>query len=513
MRSLPVVLAAIFTFALAVPAHAAWHEAKSRHFIIFSDDDPQRLHDFAVRLEKFDKAVRLVRGMDDRPLTDSRRLTIYALRNEVAIESLVGGSGARGQYQGRAAGSYAFVPRKTGRGDQSEIGTEAIFFHEYSHHLQLQQSSSILPVWYREGFAEFFATADIRRDGSVLIGAVPAYRAWSVFNDISGLSLEQILGQTYERLDGEQVGRLYAQGWVLTHFLTFEPSRKGQLARYLGEIQNGMSAAASARAAFGDLNALKKDLERYRKVRLTGVVVSANALSVGPVQLRPLTDGEAAIMNIHIRSTHGVTSKTAPLVAVQARKIAAAFPRDAFVQMALAEAEIDADAHAAADAAADRSIAANPNVARALIFKGRAQMALAKGNPARADWAAIRRWFLKANKVDTENAEALMMFYESFSAAGQRPTKNAVDALLYAAALAPQDDVLRLSAFNQLVTDNRWHEAKRMFAPIAFQPHTTSKWHDVSSKIMAALDRGDGKAVLALMEEAEKSAKEDSTSR
>ena len=155
------------------PANAAWQEAKTAHFIIYSDDSPERLQGFATRLEKFDKAVRLIRGMDDPALTDSGRLRIYTLRSDGAVEKLAGLSGVRGFYSGRASGSVAFVPRRSGTGGEFDLDTESIFFHEYAHHLQLQYSSMALPTWFTEGFAEFFATADVKQDGSVLVGKYP----------------------------------------------------------------------------------------------------------------------------------------------------------------------------------------------------------------------------------------------------------------------------------------------------------------------------------------------------
>src|SRR5207248_4007306 len=116
----------------------------------------------------------------------------------------------------------------------------------------------------------------------------------------------------------------------------------------------------------------------------------------GPIDVRPLDAGEAAIMTVHIRSTRGVDEKTALQVVADARKAAAPYPNNAFVQACLAEAEFDSRNYAAANAAADRALAVDPNNIHALIYKGLAQMALAKDNPEHANWETIRRWFIKA---------------------------------------------------------------------------------------------------------------------
>ena len=105
-----------------------------------------------------------------------------------------------------------------------------------------------------------------------------------------------------------------------------------------------------------------------------------------------------------IRSKLGMERANAPRIAADARRLAASHGDDPFVQVALAEAEYDAENYAAAAAAADRALAADPNHVHALIYKGRAEMKLAAVKGAAADWARIRTWFTRANKLDTENA-------------------------------------------------------------------------------------------------------------
>jgi len=505
MRSvLSWVIAAGVVAATGSRADAAWYEAKSKHFIIYADDKPERLNRFAERLERFDQAVRWVRGMDDPQLTDSNRLRVYVLKSEGAVSKLIGSSMALGMYQPRASGAVAFVPRYAGSStDEWDLDTEQIFFHEYAHHLQLQYVSLALPEWVVEGFAEFFATAEIDKDGSVLVGKYPKYRAMSFF-DNDGLTIEQMIGGTYRDLTAQQVSGLYARGWLLTDFLTFDKSRRGQLSNYIEGIQKGLSPLDSAKAAFGDFKQFKRDFDRFAKGDLTGIRVPAKAISTGAIAMRPLTAGEAAIMPIHIRSSRGVDKKTAPANAAVARKAAEPYPTDPFVQAALAEAEYDAGNYAAANSAADRALAVDPNQVHALIYKGRAEMALARTKPGTADWAGIRRWFLKANKIDTENAEPLALFYQTFAESGEKPTKNAVDALLYAVELAPQDEGVRIMATRELLIENRSSEAKDMLAPLAYRPHSSAEFRVGMMKIMAAISAGDSKAALAILEQGPK---------
>jgi hypothetical protein len=488
-------------------AQAAWHEARSNHFIIYADMSPDELKQYAERLERFDQAVRYMRGMQDPKLTDANRLKVYVMRSERTIARLAGAQWVAGFYRARASGSSVFVPRKVTGLYHWNFTPDVIFFHEYAHHLQLQFAAAAIPPWFSEGFAEFFGTATIEDDGNVTVGRPPQYRAWTLFSD--ELRIEQMLGATNRKFTGVQMAELYGKGWRLVHYLTFTPARKGQIARYMEAIQQGSSALEAGYSAFGDLRALDRELDRHRNGKIPAFVIEAKHISTGPITIRQLSPGEDAIMDVHIQSTKGASRKDAPTVAASARKLSAQFPIDPFAQAALAEAEFDAENYAAAEAAADQALASDPNNLRALIYKGRAQMELAKASPAAHDWKAIRSWFSKANKLDSDSAEPLMLFYQSYVKQGIKPTQNSVDGLLYATALAPRDYELRLMAVRQLLMDARTSDAKKLFAPLAYQPHLADEWKEVNAQIMDAINADHRSAALALMDQADKFAAED----
>jgi tetratricopeptide (TPR) repeat protein len=506
MRGLLRVALAAALAAAGTQAHAAWYEARSKHFIIDGDVDARTLADYAKKLERFDQAVRMARGMADPPLTDAGRLTIYFLRNANEWDDLTGGGGILGGYIARASGAYAFVPKMSGDA-LGEFNSDILFFHEYAHHLMFQNWAAALPTWFVEGFAEFLSTAKINDDGSVILGGAANHRAFGVHALSHDLPLTAMLRGTDKGLTGWKLEIIYSRGWLLMHYLTFEPSRRGQLDRYIAGIQNGQDAFESAKAAFGDLRQLDDELERYSTSKeITGVVVRPDPAKLGPISVRALSGGEAALMPIHVRSDYGVTLKFARIVAGRARKLAEPYPSDAFAQATLAEAEYDADHYSAAEAAADRALAADPDYVRALIYKGRAQMELAKTRPA-ADWKQVRSWFAKANRLDTENAEPLMLYYQSFVAAGERPPDIASKGLLYALVLAPQDHKLRWMAVRQLLLDRKLAEAKHALVPIAYDPHAGGD-RDRADQVLTAIEAGDfAKGVTlieALQHEAEK---------
>ena len=491
-----VALAAILAVS-GTQGQAAWYEAKSIHFVIYANENPNDLKLYAQSLERFDSAARQLMRLPDPELTDAGLVNIFVLPSLGAVSKLAGSSDVAGFYTSRADGSYAFVPSSR---DVSSDYASVIFFHEYTHHLQLQTAEYPVPGWVAEGFADYMSTADINRDGSITFGKQAPGREWDPGQQ-SMLPLSQLVGETYSHLGEQKIGYFYARGWLLTNYLLGEPKRQNQLNIYLSSIAKGAKPIDAATSAFGDINKLESDLERYANSNaLHGFKVGANLIRVGSVTVRPLSPGEAAIMDVRIRSKRSVDAKTAPVVAAEAKKIALQYPQDSFVQSCLAEAEYDAHDYAEAKAAVDRTIGINPTDVHALIYKGRVGMALAKANPKAADWEAIRGSLIKANQLDTENAEPLELYYESYGAAHQPPPPNAVDALIYAMALAPRDQGIRMEAVQELLAEGKAADAKKAFTKIAYQPHLPSGMREWADKVMQRIDLGDTKAALAMVQ-------------
>lgn len=489
--------------AAATQAHASWYEAKSKHFIIDGDVDPQDLTDYAKKLERFDQAVRIARSMQDPLLTDAGRLRIYFLRNADEWSDLTEGDDALGEYGSSASGSFAFVQKM--KGDRpGDFNSDLLFFHEYAHHMMFQNWAAALPTWVAEGFAEFFSTAKINDDGTVVLGSAADQRSIGVYGLHHEYPLSDMLSDSRSWLTARQVDIIHSRGWLLTHYLTFEPSRRGQLDKYILGIQNGESTRKSAESAFGDIGKLDNELDHYANEKsLPGIVIRTDPARIGKISVGPLPPGTAALMPIQMRLDHGVTPANERFVAGKARGLAADFPSDPFAQATLAQAEYGAGYYSAAEAAADRALATDPNYVHALIYKGRAEMELAKSNPSKNDWNQIRGWFAKANHVDTENAEPLMLYYESFVAAGQKPTESAVRGMMYALVLAPQDRRLRWMAVRQQLVDGKVAEARQTLGPIAYDPHGGTA-REKARDVLAAIEGSDATKGVTIIDNIEK---------
>jgi tetratricopeptide (TPR) repeat protein len=487
----------------AAPASGAWHKASSAHFVIYADESPDKLREFANRLEKFDKAVRTVRGMGDPPMGDGNRLTVFIVPTIADVQKLAGKNSGMtpnlaGFYQGSAEGSIAIVPKRSNDTRKGDLADQETFFHEYAHHLMRYDLSVAVPLWFSEGFAEFMSTAGFGKDGSVTLGKPALGRAYGI-DDKSTFPLERMLSSNYETLSADEWRALYARGWILTHYLTFEASRKGQIERYLKDVSQGKDSLQAAQAAFGDFKALDRNLHGYvGRSRISVVRVAGEALQVGPIAVEALSAGAGEIMPLRTRLKVGVPNAEEPALAGQIRTVASRYPADALVQVTLAEAEYEADQYAAAEKAADRALAANANLIEAMIYKGRAIMERAVQGEAGATFAAARGWFQKANKLDPEDPEPLMLFHQAQVRDDGRPTANGIAALHYASDLAPQDYNLRAQSAYQHLRDGKLAEARRALAPIAFDPHGR-RYSNMARMAIDKIDAGDAKGAQQAM--------------
>ena len=179
---------------LPTSAQAAWHEATSNHFIVYSEGSAQDASDFAAKLERFNFVLRTMRP----PPAGSPpglRLRVFLLRNQNAVQELAGG-GVAGYYVPDARG-LMLVGTRQREGMSSDIRSarnivdidpESVLFHEYTHHYTFQYFPAAYPVWYSEGYAEFWGSTRILDHDVVEVG-LPANHRFSTFSALGWLPL------------------------------------------------------------------------------------------------------------------------------------------------------------------------------------------------------------------------------------------------------------------------------------------------------------------------------------
>lgn len=473
-----LIFAAILLMLAPGAARAAWLEASSAHFVVYADANETSVRRFSENLEKYHSALEQVTGGKTAVPSPSNRVTVYVVGSVGRVQKLLGDNSRNiaGFYISRAGGSIAIVPRISTR--TTELGTldqsMIVLLHEYAHHFMHSKSAFAIPAWISEGGAEFFASASFGRDGGVGLGRAALHRAGELFHARDVTAAQLLDPQDFERRRKSRnaMDSYYGKAWLLYHYLTLGGKRDGQFQRYLSALGKGKSSQEAGLEAFGPFDKLESELDAYlRRSRIMMLTLPPDMVKISPIKLRPLSEGEAAMMPITIRSRRGVNREQAAEVLTEARAVAALYPGDAAVLSALAEAEHDAGNDAEAIAAADQALAIDSTRVNAYVQKGFAMFRLAADSNAPDAYLKARAPFVALNRIENDHPIPLVYFYRSYVQSGQQPTKLAVDGLNRAVQVAPFDQGLRMTLAMQDLRDGNLEWARQHFAPIAYNPH------------------------------------------
>lgn len=472
-----MIAVALALAAMPSAAQATWREASSAHFVIYAEDAEQDMLEFTQELERFHSALELVTGHKLGAVSPSNRVTIYVVPNQRQVGSLYNSLGGDGRFIGgfympRAGSSVAIVQR-IHDGVGSELDESMIILlHEYTHHFVASAASFPIPRWMSEGGAEFFGTASFGKDGSVGIGLAANHRGTELF-ELSQVPIEELFDDELYSKNRHGYDSYYGWSWLLYHYMTFAPERRGQLSKYITLLQQGRLSIDAAHEAFGDFDQLRRDLNKYlRSRKLTFLNLTPELLATGQVTVRTLSEGAGEMMSVRIRSKVGVTAETAPGVVADARKVAARYHSDPFVLAALAEAEHDAGHQEEAIAAADAALADDPKEVNAYVQKGLALFAEArKADDPDAAYAKAIKPFVALNKIENDHPLPLVYYFRSYTDRGKVPPDLAVQGLRRAVELAPFDTGLRMTLAFQQLHHGDVALARRNLEPVAFDPH------------------------------------------
>lgn len=478
--------------AVAAPAQAEWLEAKSRHFTLISDTNEKTLRRQSEALERLDWGLRRFLNVADEPDIASRKVTVF-LVDDGDVRRLCQCTNAAGFYFSRVSGSIAFGA-KGGWTDGNDFG-RIILFHEYAHHFLLGTYDIAFPAWYSEGFAEFASTMRIT-DQNATIGYAAQHRAYGLMVG-QRFTTRQMFGPAM-RLSGAQMDAFYGRGWLMTHYFSFDRARSSQLLAYIGAINRGTPSVQAAEEAFGDLQELDRSLSGYLgRRRLAGMTMPFGDTATPPISIRPLTKGEADLIDLRMQSVRGVDREAGQKLYAKAAPIGARHNDDPVAQGWLAEMAFDAGENDAALAAAAKALARDPTSGQALLYQGRVklrQLTDAKSTDVAA-WNAARDSIVAANRVDPDDPEPLWWFWQSFMLQGIEPRASSIKGLYRAQELAPQDDIVRFAAAMARIEAGEISAAQRLLRPLAYHPHAPAD--NPASRVLAALDAGKlGKAAI-----------------
>ncbi len=468
-----IILSALLGFFISVPTQAAWRRADTDHFIGYSDGSEKELREDMVRLERGDALLRSMLKIPD--AAAQVRLTVFFVRTKGDVQKLYGGDvkqNVGGFYSVTPMGAVAVTPQA---GDEmARYNTsDATLTHEYAHHLMKQYLNSARPLWYAEGFAEFVSTMTFDKTGIAKLGLPAEHRAHGLYVG-ADIPIQKLLTAGYENLSRAEGDPFYGRSWLLVHLLTFSKVRIGQLEKYLNLLNASTSSLDAATAAFGPLNLLQKDLEKYLQSNKFAYMTFPKPFEAPKkIDIKQLSEGESAAMLSRIVLSRGENAKDVPATLATLRKIVEKYPNDAAVLTLSSEAEHDAGHWQESITAADAALKLDPSNSNAMMWKGNAmmaQLAAAKENKPEK-WKEARRWIVQANRNSTESAGPLLLYYLSYLRQGIVVPDIAVMGLGKAHELIPQEPIITIRYSFALARQKKFDEAIALLNPLANDPH------------------------------------------
>ena len=522
MRLLLTAFAFLF---VSSPAAAEWWRAETNNFVIISEDDEDEVRRFAAELERFDMALRYLQNMPigEAQPTDATKLTVYRFGDVGDIGRMAGASGVAGFYIPRAGDSVAFSPAREerrrsmtvvdvdrSRNRVARLDAVSVLQHEYVHYFMMQHFPAAYPAWYVEGYAELLATIRFNEDGTFHVGDPPQYRAAQIFQ-LRQFPIEDMLDQEHE-LSGYEGYQFYGTGWLLAHYLNFDPTRLAQLNEYLVAIGQGEDSLTAARRIFGDLDQIDRELREYREGAFPGYDVTTPGYVEPQPQMRRLTEIEEDLIREEMELRRGVDKDDAAKIARDIIRKAGggSMPGQSHALGLLARAYYAAEDYDNALTVAERLIEVDPNDIMGPLYASYALTERIDENPAWTERA--REYALAAARIEIEDPRPRIAYYYSFLEADETPPEAALYALEGAFDTAGSDPTYRVFLARQFLFDNELELAKSTLQPIAFRGHNQGPSDDDEERdptkrppnldeIMAKINAGDRDAALAMMDE------------
>ncbi len=462
-------------FALAAPAQAGWRVAETENFIYYSEAPPQELRQTVGRLQTFDKLVRALTG--NQRASSPLKVVIFEVadmdevNNTFPYESY----GVGGYYSSTRQGPFLVTFRnvlRTGQGSAFKASRQSLTWgpevrqHEYLHHYMYQYFNANYPSWYSEGFAEYYGTMAFPEPNVVEIGHAPYFRMDAIRSG-DWIHVEKLLTAKSYADVRDQIGALYAEGWLLTHLAATRPERGAQLKAYLNAVANGTPYDQAAREAFGDLDALNRELRKYRS-EFKAVRLSLKPIDEAAIPVRELTPVESELMRYQIRLYSGFDYAALSQIVSATRKIRAAEPDNRMGLQIQVQLENLAHKHQDALETATRLLALYPGDTIGLTHLGIARAGLLTPQSSEEEWETAREPLREAIATSAIAVEPRVALFQTFLDQKVMPSLEAQNRMVEAFTLVPSNDDIRYLLARDFEQRGMIEDAIGVIKPAAF---------------------------------------------
>ena len=471
-RLLVVFFCLVSVLLVTGSAHAKrdkdWVEYSSKNFILISNAKPDLARETIQKLEKYRFTLGRITGLDLEH-DDSAPLKLFAFSKTRDYVREMDKEYTLGFYSDSLIGPVSALSLEPRDEFWEHDGLETIF-HEYNHYILWRFSGMRYPKWYSEGFAEY--TSTVVFDGDIAyVGKPVASRFTTLKGSGDWYELKDLMRVKSELNDRWKRPhwsiQVYAQGWLLTHFLQHSEKYKGSLQEYLIALNtNGVTEKQAFEQVFGDRR-YEFDLEvrqywlgrelPYFAYDFSGEMpnyeISERKLSAVEAELVPL---EARILTTSINMKRKQKSIIEDL-----QKAIDAGVRVADFYFYQAQVAYVAKEYASALAFVEKSLEVEPRSARALTLKADAAWMAYKEDGTFSDHIGdLRKLYARAIKTDNRYVPALMEYARLALSEGQNVTNGTLKVAAAARSLAPRNVETHKLEVHLLEKAERYEDAK-----------------------------------------------------
>jgi len=447
---------------LALPCRAKdkqsdWIKVSSEHFSVISDAGDRRARDVALRFEQ----MRFVFGTLFSVQTVSMPvpLEIIAFRNTSELRNFVPlwkgkPVQADGLYQGGEDRNFILL-------DLSVEDPYQVVFHEYAH-LLLNGNYPPTPVWFDEGFAQYFSTVKVGKTGMQIglppEGAAETLRGNALFRtvDLFGVRHDS---PVYNE-DGDHRSLFYQQSWLYVHYL-LDTKKLEQAGAYFDLTQNQhVPIAQAVQQAFGmDAPHFDQVLQDYfkgnRMLTYNVELPSMETMVYVSERLHSL-DSQAILADAHLHSP-GYTEKAVS----EFQQILSADPDNAAAHRGLGYVYLLQNDFRKAAQHLERAAALDSKNPRVHYYSAYLMHREAAASGAEANWPGIQAQLHEAIVLDPQFPDAydLLAYVQMEQGAADAALENSKTAVR----LSPRNQQFQANFGQYLIAAGKLDEAEAVF--------------------------------------------------
>ncbi len=244
-----------------------WVVIRTKNYDLLSNSLPERLEELAYRLEAvmhkyrelFDAKDLKMERQTVKMFKNREEFVAYVRKKKIDLEN------AQAYYSPRDKELVCYDRFSEGLGHK----IFRVIYHEANHQFMFAYLKGPHPIWFAEGLACYFETAEYKWGKVVKVGAMNFERSNTVLNALRGggyVPLKELL--TMDRKDFYRGNVLlnYAEAWHFIHFLLNKSTAtKKVFAEYLVTLRDTRDSGKAYDASFGKvgLDRLETEFKNY----------------------------------------------------------------------------------------------------------------------------------------------------------------------------------------------------------------------------------------------------------